>query len=49
MRPAKYLAAAVLSATAACTCLQAAEPRVAVHPKDTGAALANPGMGWVFP
>jgi hypothetical protein len=29
--------------------LSAAEPaRVVVHPTDTGAALVNPGMGWVF-
>jgi len=27
---------------------QAEEERVAVRPADTGAALANPGMGWVF-
>jgi hypothetical protein len=27
---------------------QAAEERVVVRPADTGAALANPGMGWVF-
>jgi hypothetical protein len=33
------------------TCVLAAQPtteRVGVQPSDTGAALVNPGMGWVF-
>jgi len=33
--------------TIVCAAL-ADEPRTVVHPPDTGAALANPGMGWVF-
>jgi hypothetical protein len=28
--------------------LAAGQNRIVVHPKDTGAILVNPGMGWVF-
>jgi len=31
-----------------CACLFAQQERTIVRPKDTGAALANPGMGWGF-
>jgi len=29
-------------------CLRAQSDRIVVRPKDTGAALINPGMGWMF-
>ncbi|MCX6628857.1 MAG: DUF4832 domain-containing protein [Candidatus Solibacter sp.] len=44
----------LLSGTAAVALLAwmpmplAAQGRIVVHPNDTGAALVNPGMGWVF-
>ncbi len=44
-RPSAVLFAALLVAAG----LAAAEPaRTVVQPKDTGAALVNPGMGWMF-
>src|SRR5208283_1379308 len=37
-----------LMAGCACGAQSAREERVEVRPVDTGAALENPGMGWVF-
>ncbi|UCH34771.1 MAG: DUF4832 domain-containing protein [Armatimonadota bacterium] len=44
----KILWIALILAMALCDGAWAAAPRSIVHPQDTGAALANPGMGWVL-
>ncbi len=49
-RRSSICAGLLLAATLAlgATAVRAAEDRVTVRPDDTGAALVNPGMGWVF-